>query len=72
VLLVLPAPGLAVGTVPIEQDAQRDDKEAVRDRDRRHHRGRRLGKVVYLQHHPGVEAAVVAGERGTLIGNVLK
>ena len=36
--LVLPALGLAVGAVPVEQDGERDDEERVRHRDRRHDR----------------------------------
>ena len=36
--LVLPALGLAVGAVPVEQDGERDDEERVRHGDRRHDR----------------------------------
>ena len=43
--LVLPAASLAVRAVPVEQDDQRDEEEAVRDRDRRHHVSNALSKT---------------------------
>ena len=61
-LLILLAPGLAVGTVPEEQNDQGYGEQPVRDCDGRHDRDNGLGEVVILENDPRVDPAVIAGE----------
>ena len=61
-LLVLLTLGLAVGTVPVDQDHQGQDEHAVGDHDRVEDRSQRLRPVVGGDDNPGVHSGVMAWE----------
>ena len=57
-LFVLPAPGLAIRTVPIEQDNERDEEEAVGYGDGGHHAAHGLVETILLENDPRVKLKI--------------
>ena len=62
---------LAVGTVPVDQDYQGEDKHAVRYEDGVQDRCQRLGLVVGGNNNPRVHSGVVTGEGGLVLRALL-
>ena len=68
--LILPCS--AVWAVPVEEECECGDEEAVGDGDGGEDVVERLVVVVALHHHPRVQLAVVARERHPRVRNVLQ
>ena len=68
--LILPCS--AVGAVPVEEECEGGDEEAVGDGDGGEDVVERLVVVVALHHHPRVQLAVVARERHARVRDVLQ
>ena len=65
-------PCSAVWAVPVEEEREGGDEEAVGDGDGGEDVVERLVVVVALHHHPRVQLAVVARERHARVRNVLQ
>ena len=66
-LFIFLALGLAVGTVPVDQDHQGEDKHAVGYEDGVEDCCQGLGFVVRGNNNPGVHSGVVTGEGGLVL-----
>ena len=66
-LFIFLALGLTVGTVPVDQDYQGEDKHAVWYEDGVQDGCQRLGLVVGGNNNPGVHSGVVTGEGGLVL-----
>ena len=69
-LFILLTLGLTVGTVPVDQDHEREDKHAVWDQDRVEDCSERLRPVVRGDDNPGIHSGVMTWE-GRLVLKII-
>ena len=65
-------PGLAIWTIPIEKNDQRDDKNDIWNRDGGDYGANHLARIVSFQNNPGIDAGVVTWKSLIIFVNIWK
>ena len=69
-LVVLVKLSLAIWTIPIEKNDQRDDKNDIWNRDGGDYGANHLARIVSFQNNPGIDAGVVTWKSLIIFVNI--
>ena len=58
-LVILVKLSLAIWTIPVEKNDQRDDKNDIRNRDGGDDGAKHLTRIVSFQNNPGIDAGII-------------